>query len=794
MFVGQNASASLFDTLITGNSADGFGGGLAGCSTGRIVEIKNDLHGAAIFDNKALGQSYAANSTKLEDMQYSDPSKNPEFWERDDRGRYYFQDYFTVLYTYFENAMLGGGSEHWDGTIDGERVNANDSVWQSSYISGLTAFPTEEDKHKAEDKARVYINGNQSAVHGGGIMCNGIMVIGANEGEIEIISALELTGTKKLTDGTNDLSMAEGQFSFTVYPQAAYQENHQHDDFCKDAAGRYICGVKKVETGLVKHEHDDSCYKESTDDAGGKKYILNCALGAVTTGKNDGDGNIIFDHLLTFDLQHDWPNETKPVEEKQYIYYIKEDDANEESKNVEIATDNTVYRLTVTVKRVNHGNVGISPIAKYVDDITGILLEKYDAVNKSWQTVNTSNGGHNELHAKKFSLDKDDNNPAFTNEKQNVTRIEVDKAWAGFTEKTPAQVQEEIDWVSVALFVKGKYAYCDTDDPTTGETIPRDGELTEFGRKYLSPKDDEYGGVWQASWESAELQKMIDLDGDGKGDKHLYEIEYEVREIDIQYSTNKEGYGDKPDNKDRIEPATWVFAPKYEYANDGTTAKVTVTNIPKTFGFSFTKVGDDDKPIYGAKFQIHSVDAKVDGQYNLSSYSKGYQMQFQQIPGGYTPWDGKTHTDNRTTDTLTTNIDGELKVSGLPEGYYLIREIEAPAGYRPVQDHIIHLGGAEPIAAQKVICLSTKKNEWDEDCGEFAAFPNFVPDLSLDNPNQNKKFDYVDDVLLWRMKDPEDKFELPETGGKGTTIFYVLGGILVLGCSVILISRKRVKK
>ena len=34
---------------------------------------------------------------------------------------------------------------------------------------------------------------------------------------------------------------------------------------------------------------------------------------------------------------------------------------------------------------------------------------------------------------------------------------------------------------------------------------------------------------------------------------------------------------------------------------------------------------------------------------------------------------------------------------------------------------------------------------------------------------------------------------LPETGGIGTTIFYVVGAILVIGAGVILISRRRMR-
>ena len=34
-------------------------------------------------------------------------------------------------------------------------------------------------------------------------------------------------------------------------------------------------------------------------------------------------------------------------------------------------------------------------------------------------------------------------------------------------------------------------------------------------------------------------------------------------------------------------------------------------------------------------------------------------------------------------------------------------------------------------------------------------------------------------------------YELPQTGGMGTTLFYVLGGVLVVGAVVLLITKKR---
>ena len=36
--------------------------------------------------------------------------------------------------------------------------------------------------------------------------------------------------------------------------------------------------------------------------------------------------------------------------------------------------------------------------------------------------------------------------------------------------------------------------------------------------------------------------------------------------------------------------------------------------------------------------------------------------------------------------------------------------------------------------------------------------------------------------------------ELPSTGGMGTTVFYILGSVLVLGAAVVLVTRKRMKE
>ena len=57
--------------------------------------------------------------------------------------------------------------------------------------------------------------------------------------------------------------------------------------------------------------------------------------------------------------------------------------------------------------------------------------------------------------------------------------------------------------------------------------------------------------------------------------------------------------------------------------------------------------------------------------------------------------------------------------------------------------------------------------------------------------NQDKKFTVTADQALTVEIPNNSGTELPSTGGMGTTIFYVLGSVLVLGAVVLLVTKKR---
>ena len=111
---------------------------------------------------------------------------------------------------------------------------------------------------------------------------------------------------------------------------------------------------------------------------------------------------------------------------------------------------------------------------------------------------------------------------------------------------------------------------------------------------------------------------------------------------------------------------------------------------------------------------------------------------------------------------LTVGDDGTLTFDGLGAGEYTITEIEAPEGYTKGQPITVTISfNAEPEsgASHWTATGATKDAE-----GYFTV----VVENVAGNP-------------------------LPSTGGVGTTLFYVIGGILVLGAAVLLITRRRMR-
>ena len=198
IFVQEKGNLSIVNSLITNNSAGGFGGGVGACPTGETLIANQD--GAAIYGNTASGTNMSGGgNNKTYDSTLAQTS---EVFTRNG-----YADYFCVRAKDGANGpislvtglMVGGGAANWTGSCDEQPVSIGPSGYAAAkYLFGLDAHPDGTAKSQAVNAAKVIITGNHSNIHGGGIMTNGGLILGRKDEIVTATPALDITGTKAL--------------------------------------------------------------------------------------------------------------------------------------------------------------------------------------------------------------------------------------------------------------------------------------------------------------------------------------------------------------------------------------------------------------------------------------------------------------------------------------------------------------------------------------------------------------------------------------------------------------------
>lgn len=198
IFVQEKGNLSIVNSLITNNSAGGFGGGVGACPTGETLIVNKD--GAAIYGNEASGTNMSGGgNNKTYDSTLA--LNSTVFMSKG------YADYFCVRKKEGANApislvtglMAGGGAANWTGSCDEQPVSIGPSGYAAAkYLFGLDAHPDGAAKSQAVNAAKVIITGNHSNIHGGGIMTNGGLILGRKEEIVTATPALDITGTKAL--------------------------------------------------------------------------------------------------------------------------------------------------------------------------------------------------------------------------------------------------------------------------------------------------------------------------------------------------------------------------------------------------------------------------------------------------------------------------------------------------------------------------------------------------------------------------------------------------------------------
>ncbi|MBQ3215482.1 MAG: SpaH/EbpB family LPXTG-anchored major pilin [Oscillospiraceae bacterium] len=189
--------------------------------------------------------------------------------------------------------------------------------------------------------------------------------------------------------------------------------------------------------------------------------------------------------------------------------------------------------------------------------------------------------------------------------------------------------------------------------------------------------------------------------------------------------------------KDGNPNETWL-----QYGEDHSTTHDTTTTY--TFGFDIIKTDSQNTLIDGAEFKIYD------------SLTGGKEIGVVLMDDGVTYRRARADEEGSSLTVPIVVKDGKVRVVGFDNGTYYLEETVAPEGYNKL------------TARQKFI----------------------IADANLDSVFNGDIYSTGSGVHVVNKTGSM----LPETGGFGTTMFILIGGVMVLCAGVVLVSKKRMSK
>jgi fimbrial isopeptide formation D2 family protein/LPXTG-motif cell wall-anchored protein len=181
-----------------------------------------------------------------------------------------------------------------------------------------------------------------------------------------------------------------------------------------------------------------------------------------------------------------------------------------------------------------------------------------------------------------------------------------------------------------------------------------------------------------------------------------------------------------------------------------------------TYKVVINKVDENGKELAGAKFTLYKAKSKDTDVENQDNAKYTYE---------------KVESFDNGTETTFTFV-------GLDDGIYMLVEDEAPADYNKISEPIyFEIFATHSDDAADPVLLTLNNVDATDSLGVAAV-----------NNNTFEKYtasvSYTDGTITANIQNFKGS-TLPETGGMGTKLFYVFGGLLVLGASILLITKKR---
>lgn len=152
--------------------------------------------------------------------------------------------------------------------------------------------------------------------------------------------------------------------------------------------------------------------------------------------------------------------------------------------------------------------------------------------------------------------------------------------------------------------------------------------------------------------------------------------------------------------------------------------------------------GDETKVLKDAQFVLLNSDSS-----KVATIVAGKLTGWVDVPSG-----AKEPSSWLASTVLITNENGKIEIDGLDSDTYYLHEVKAPAGYNILKADVkVEIKGATKAEGSEKLTYTTVVAKVNNQSGT----------------------------------------EFPSTGGMGTTLFYAVGGLLIVGAIVLLVTRRR---
>jgi fimbrial isopeptide formation D2 family protein/LPXTG-motif cell wall-anchored protein len=240
----------------------------------------------------------------------------------------------------------------------------------------------------------------------------------------------------------------------------------------------------------------------------------------------------------------------------------------------------------------------------------------------------------------------------------------------------------------------------------------------------------------------------------------------ETNTVKIEYSKNPNTATDHGTKEDKTTHYTFsidagLFGDEEYETSELIKVGVDAAGNPVTEEKTYPN-GTKHNPLQGAEFAL----------YTDSACTKPYTNSYSNI----------------TADTrFTSDENGRLTITGLDEGTYYLKETKAATGYQLLNDKV-----------EYTITASYRDVPATDACNAYKELSGYTVTVNGGNTSTYvfeggtiKKTNNAAGDLSTEITNTQGT-SLPSTGGIGTTIFYIVGGIMVAGAVVFLLTKRRV--